>query len=82
MPLGGFCSLLKVDLDAYFTTNVLETFNDTHGKRYHHVDVAVVVLVVDVVTAPRTVVSLCVAVCMVVLGFKYIESLWELLLPD
>ena len=34
----------KMYLDAYCTTNVLETFAESPGINYHHVDVAVLVL--------------------------------------
>ena len=35
---------LKMDLDTYLTTNVLDTLVETFGKGYHHVDVIVVVI--------------------------------------
>ena len=54
VPLGGssWCCPLKVDLNATFTTNVIETFTKTLRIRYHHVDVTVVVLVVVGVIVP------------------------------
>ena len=45
-----------MDLDAYLTTNVLVTFTDTLGIRYHYVDITVVALVVGgvAVAVPAT----------------------------
>ena len=47
---------LKWIWDAYFTTNILETFA---GIRYQHMDVTLVVFIVVIV--PGTVLGLCVA---------------------
>ena len=45
MPLGAFSGVapLTVDLDPYLTTNVLDSFTETLGIRYHHVNSIVVV---------------------------------------
>ena len=59
---------LKVGLDAYFTASVLETFTKTLGIRYHHMDVAVVVVATVTVFWP-------VCCCtLVAFGLKSIEG--------
>ena len=77
-----------MDLHVYLITNVLDTFTETPGIRYHHVDVAVVVLVVfsiacvGVIVPGTSDVSMCVAVHMVVLGFESAESPYGVFAPD
>ena len=75
-------AFLKLDLNPYLTINVLETFVETLGIRNHHVDVAVVVLVVVGITVPGTVFGICVVVLIVVLGFKSVEGPCRVLAPD
>ena len=65
-----------MDLDTYLTTNILDTFAEPLGIRYHNVYVILVVVGVGVIT-PGTSVGLYVAIFMVVLGFKYVVgSCW------
>ena len=74
---------LEDDLDPYLTTSVLDTFTETLAIRYHHVYV-IVIVVGDVgagVTTPATGVGLCVAISMVVLGFKSVEGPCRVLAP-
>ena len=49
-------ALLEADLDTYLTTNILVTFTEILGTRYHFVDVILVVLGVTgaCVTVPET----------------------------
>ena len=61
-----------MDLYTYITTNVLDTFTETLGIRYHHVDVIVVGVVGAGVTIPGS--GLYVAVFMVVLSFMSVEG--------
>ena len=76
-----------VHLDSYFTTNVPESVAETLGIRYHHMDVAVIVLLfVGIIgvgaIVPGTVVCLCVAVSIVVLSLRSAEGLYGMLAPD
>ena len=67
---------LKVDLDAYFTTNVLEIYIKNLGIRYSHMDVAIIVLAVGSVgvVVPGTVLGLCIATLLVAFGLNSIEG--------
>ena len=40
-------SFLEVDLDSNIATNVLEAFTHIHGVGYQHIDVVMVVVVLD-----------------------------------
>ena len=70
-----------MDLDVYFTINVLETFAKTPGITYHYVDAVVIILVVAGVIVPGTVLGLCIAVHMVAFGLKFIKRPYGVLAP-
>ena len=74
----------KVNMDAYLITNVLGTFAEILGIRYHHVNVTVVVLVgIGVgIIFPETGVNLCVAVLIIALGFESVASACGVFAPD
>ena len=65
-----------MDLDHYLTASFLDTFAETLGTRYHNVDVIVIVVVGVIgahITVPGNGVGLCVAIFMVVPGYKSVE---------
>ena len=61
-----------MDLDTYLTTNILDTFAETPGIGYHHVDV--VGVIGASVTTPGMGVGQCVTTFMIVLGLKSVEG--------
>ena len=68
-----------MDLVPNLTTNVLETFTETLGIRYHHMDVIVVVAAVNV---PGTSGGLCVAKFWMTLVFSLSRALRHLHLSN
>ena len=77
----------EVDLNAYPTTNALNTSVETLGIRYHHVDLTVVFfLAVGVVgigvVVPGTNVGMCVSVLVVDFSLKSVEGPYGVLVPE
>ena len=70
-------------LNIYFIRNVLKTFAKSLGISYHHMDVAMGVLVVVHVDValPGTALGLCISVLVIAFGLKYTEGPWGILAP-
>ena len=82
MPPGGFDGVipLEIDKDSYLTTNVLDTFTEPLSIGYHHVDVIVIILGAGINTS-GTGEGLCVAIFMMVLGFKSVLGPCRVFVP-
>ena len=73
METSDHVAPLEVDLNAYLAANVLETFTKSLVIRYHHMDVAMVVVCSGVSVFTEAVSGLHCAVFLVAFGLKSID---------